>query len=461
MKHTKLLSGLMILGLILTGCDKKEEKKELAGDNIKVSNPENPEDHKSNLEQTGLSLADEMASFKDAQTMDVMYNFSSLAESTTVLESEESVTVTKTVKAMTDLVYDDGELADVMSSMKSAAAESFSVGEIWDTISNEIVYNVDIDDFEVVDTEVSDLVIKFPSSETSTSNDASITLYKPEFYDGYFVGKDSLDPQPDKIPSKILMELAVDGTVLMSYTMELSFDGNGYPSRYFVEYVIEEFTLSYELTNDQSKEIAATYSFTHSGNIILEMSAGVNGLWTEENIEDNMVEVTDDWGYSYTEFHVENVINAANSSIQLLNVKMSGKVNVEDMVPELNEVYDQQDNLWMEYNWDSPEYFSEDSALVAQEAEIVRKYTDMKLYYANNGETIALIEPYPYVYTDEDWYGNTYKDVYVEPYFVFSDDSKVDPETYFSKGWDDLITELNVMIRDLNQEYNLMLDEIK
>jgi hypothetical protein len=257
------------------------------------------------------------------------------------------------------------------------------------------------------------------------------------------------------------MELAVDGTVLMSYTMELSFDGNGYPSRYFVEYVIEEFTLSYELTNDQSKEIAATYSFTHSGNIILEMSAGVNGLWTEENIEDNMVEVTDDWGYSYTEFHVENVINAANSSIQLLNVKMSGKVNVEDMVPELNEVYDQQDNLWMEYNWDSPEYFSEDSALVAQEAEIVRKYTDMKLYYANNGETIALIEPYPYVYVDEDWYGNTYKDVYVEPYFVFSDDSKVDPETYFSKGWDDLITELNVMIRDLNQEYNLMLDEIK
>ena len=43
---------------------------------------------------------------------------------------------------------------------------------------------------------------------------------------------------------------------------------------------------------------------------------------------------------------------------------------------------------------------------------------------------------------------------------VFGDESLVDLETYFETGWDDFIDELNVMISELNAEYDLYLDPI-
>ena len=155
---------------------------------------------------------------------------------------------------------------------------------------------------------------------------------------------------------------------------------------------------------------------------------------------------------------MENIIHNVEASVQIVNIRMSASINTKGMIPELEANAEAWDQELDDDNWDPEAEFGIDSAYTLKEEAIWSKYLLAKVNYTSNGQLIAKIEPHPYYEIDEE-YGNRY--VWLEPYFVFENGSIVDPETYFSTGWDELIDELNQIISDLNDSFNAGMDPIE
>ena len=205
----------------------------------------------------------------------------------------------------------------------------------------------------------------------------------------------------------------------------------------------------------------------HSGVIILEATAGIMGNFTEDNINNNITEVEDqyicDWIYNpetlgydpyycsdyYTEVDLGNIINTANARFQIMNIAVEGTINVKGVWDANNEIYANEDDY--DFDWGKA-----DSLMVIAFNDNI----DIKLMYADTKQTIATVEAYLY---SEDYNvgGETWTEKYMDMRFVFPDNSKVDAETYFNEGFEDFVDELNIFIDDLNAKYDAGLEHVE
>ena len=87
--------------LVMSSCKKEDDT--LKGENIVVKKPTTPEDHKKNLEQTGISMAKEFSGFTNEPAMDVMNRFSSIMESLPFLESDDDSDLGDIFRKMSDV----------------------------------------------------------------------------------------------------------------------------------------------------------------------------------------------------------------------------------------------------------------------------------------------------------------------------------------------------------------------
>ena len=192
------------VGTVLSSCN-KDDDKELTGDEIVNSNPETPEDHKANLEQTGISLAEEISGLQSSDAMDALYSFSTIMN-----EDEDDADMP--LKMVTQMASVSGQKSiKSFFSVLEDGQEIINMQEEWDEIAGTWEYDPTIDDFEETDPDNSDLVFMFPATAGGTSNDAKIIVHEPGWYTGPYIFADSLDERPDKLPTSLLVELFVEG----------------------------------------------------------------------------------------------------------------------------------------------------------------------------------------------------------------------------------------------------------
>jgi hypothetical protein len=128
-----------------------------------------------------------------------------------------------------------------------------------------------------------------------------------------------------------------------------------------------------------------------------------------------------------------------------------GEINVLDFGTEIKRIEETYDGNTQE----------------AVDAEIaaINNYINLSLIKADDGELIAAVEPYlvseDYTY-DEYYYDGTWHDTprtitetdyYINFRFVFADGSKVDAETYFGEGFNDVTNEFETYLDDLDASY--------
>jgi len=102
---------------------------------------------------------------------------------------------------------------------------------------------------------------------------------------------------------------------------------------------------------------------------------------------------------------------------------------------------------------------------VAAQVEAINQNVSLSLRYAESNEIIALVEAYPvseeYTY-QEYWYNGEWHETPItvtetnycfDMRFVFADGSKVDAETYFGEGFEDVIDEFEAYLDELENTY--------
>jgi hypothetical protein len=162
-------------------------------------------------------------------------------------------------------------------------------------------------------------------------------------------------------------------------------------------------------------------------------------VWNEETQQYEEVELT--WTDEWEETDFEEIMHSANADFQLFNIAIRGDIDIKNLVDQLK-IIDDDENL------------DEETANESY-ADKINQYLNLRLVNVLNNEIMAKAEAYVVHETE---YG--YEDIYVDFRLTFSDGSPIDFETYFNKGFDSFVRELNSLIDDINSDYDLGLDPV-
>jgi hypothetical protein len=421
MKIKRALLMVAAVTCIFTACKDKEDDEKLSGDNIVVSDPKTPEDHKQNLQESGVALTEDMTALSNESAMDVMSVLSNRMGSL----ASKKIPLQQKLAALGNYKTNEDGFNTLLSTFKTYS-DVLSLKTEWSNIVGTYSYNSTTQRFGAK-TQSSNLELDFPSTETGTSNNAKLIIYEPTWYNTSnitYLNSEDLQDLPSEIPSVIKVELVVDSKTIMTYDFALTFNGSGYMTNFLTKLTVGEFALAFEMKNDPSKSVSEELSFKRSSKILVAITAAASGNFTEENINTN------------GENNPEKIIYTVSSSVQVENIKMTGNVDAKSLIPQANEL----DAKGLDGN--SKDYCDQ---LVA----IINKYASLKVVYADNNQLIASAVATTEKNVDD---YDTYYDV--ELYFQFSDGSPVDPEAYFENGWDKLINAYSKMIQDVSAKYD-------
>ncbi|MCG8698232.1 MAG: hypothetical protein MI922_09270 [Bacteroidales bacterium] len=450
MKIRNYLIAGVVAGLFFTGCDKNDDV--IDADKVKYEDPyeaefsqKTIEENKDNLETTGVNLVTELEDLEDEQAVKVMVNMASLPEPST----SESVAVGMApMKLLASLANRKVSPHDAFETLKSTAEADPTITDEWNDIVGKYTYNFVTDDWDK--TELSDAVVfEFPGLETDETNTASLTIDN-------FAAKtivDDYDIGTTELPTSIKASLKYDGTEIASYTYAGTFQNDGMPLTIKSTLKIAAFSLSVDFSNTPYTAIGATGSFKHDDKIIIEKHVDFKGDWSQQNIEDNTVPmkefgwvdykgdtIYDEWD----EVYVENILQQANAYVQVLDVKVVGKVELKKLGTDFRAFMEKYDDY-------------EDDEITEEIAEeLVAIFNDnatLIVVYAETNQKIATAEAYAFKDDYNEWDANIR--------FEFADGTKMDPETFVEEGFGDLIDEMNDFINELNAAYDLDMEPIE
>ncbi len=254
------------------------------------------------------------------------------------------------------------------------------------------------------------------------------------------------------------MDLKYNGNTVASFNFTAAYSTSGLPTNVNATLSVDEFSFVLTMTHNPYTKASITSSFKRNNNILVEVHAEAKGDWSNENIENNTVTHYDtiyiwdwdpelgwyetdeiDWIDEWTEVEAEEIINSANAHLIIMNMKIAGMVNIKALADIIKET-EEDDEVTEEET--------------QQVVEAINTHAALVVVYKDTNEKIADLEAYKVYDVDEDEY-------YVEFRFIFADGSKVDAETYFEEGFDDLIDALNDFITELNEDYDAELEPIE
>lgn len=474
MKTKKMLAfWLLAFALVTASCDKND--KEDADDFSPIPVAE----HKTNIENAGFDLFDEMKIMEQEPVMQSNISLGLLLDTSDPFAKSGTTTQGQLSKVVAFApVYairnykTDGLDAMLKTFQINPAEEPETIQAMYDELIGVYEWN-DVNQLWDYTQTGNNIQLLFPSEVDGTSNNASYTIT----YQGY-TGPNPIEDYDGDLPQLVQAELKVDGTTISSFVFEVAYNSEGYPTLIEVTYTMGAFEWYMMASNTDNAKFATEYSFKHGSTILLKLALDASGNWTKENIENNITEEThyyvdhydyetgeyvwgevganDEWDYSETdtEFNVHKVIKNGNASFQVMNMKVAGAIDVEGFGTKMLAIDEQ-------YDWDTQE-----EQIVAEQTKAINDYISLSLRYADTDDVIAFVEAYPvsedYSYTTNwDNEGNYYEtpititetDYWFSMRFVFADGSKVDAETYFDDVFENLIADLEDYLNDLELEY--------
>ncbi|MBI9067228.1 MAG: hypothetical protein JEZ09_08045 [Salinivirgaceae bacterium] len=452
---------------VFTACNDKDDETTTTDD---VWTKNSVSANKAKIEDEGIAMLDEMKAMENEEAMETnaaFVGFLGQDDPFGDIGDFKSVNLRKDNVLRVNMALADFNGSKVKNvfealSLKSVEADSNTVQFFYDELVGVYTWTPygNGGHWDYVETG-DEIKFLFPSTEDGETNDASYTV-KFVAYDGPY-----LDPMfEDNLPSEVSAELAIGTTVHMGYYLDLTYNSDGYPTKIETNLMVGDFNMAVMAENANNTAFDVSYSFTHGSTILLKMELGADGDWTEGNIEDHItfykeeynnetwewveveVDMYDEWDYA--EGEVWKVVTDGNTSFQAMNIKVTGQIDAE----ELGDYMDNND-------------FDEQSeAEVQAAADKINEYAALTLRFADTDEIVAMGEAYPkykegyYNYNDV-WVEYAEEDKYydIDMRFVFADGSKIDLETYFETGFNDLEDQIEAYIKELEETYGFGSDE--
>lgn len=464
---------LALCAFIISSCSKDDEKVEEVNLEKPVYAEKTVAETKVDMENTGVKMVTELKAMNEDQGVKATVNLLEL------VSSEDGINVNVKNSAyfqiMAAVKNISGNNPDANVIFKSLKAESSnSLTAEFDKIAGVFTYNFVKQQFDFVADEGSgQVVFKFPASVASKrakNNDGKLVIFKPKFVTGNFTAVNTKE-----MPSELKYELSVGGAVVSSFSFTASYTAEGIPSSVESKLALGAFELKLTYGYKET-ELTVNYSFTHGSTTILDLGGTAGGKFTKVAIdnaqETKMVKDTSSYvyynwetyeydtivniyEYEETSTFPERVLYNANAHFQFMDMKIVGQVDFANFMKDVRLAEEKK--------------YPEDSA-----ASIINKDMALIVVYASDNKAVAKAqaytkneqyEEYDCIWNSDTWEYNcttvqkTRKVVDVQ--MVFADGSKSTMETYFSKGFDNLITNFNSFIDDLNKTYNWNMNHIE
>lgn len=444
MRTKSLLFALMVFAIGFTACVEKDPfEYEFAKETV--------DEGKANVEQSGVDMVQNVSQLinsKGVEAADVFVHFMSNTSSQKRVLASPFMSPYRTLH---QLKRGDANPADLFNSM-----QLFEDSLIFEPISYEEDYP-EIESFQELFNEFTGvwswnsrtnswdeapaanrIEFHFPSTKNGTSNNASIVIT----YTGSTTVPSPIEEYSGDMPISLKTTLTSAGNVEVEYTIDLEYDAEGVPTSIISKLMVSEFNFQAKWTYSTTNASIA-YSMKNGDNTLMDAKLEVAGRLSKDDLDRAM-------NYE-SETYIEDLINTANAHLQVMDIKIVGNVDVKAMNQADNTIYPE--GYWENENFD---YAQADSLM----ADAYNKNTNLVVVYVEDRRKIADVEAYQYMesysYWD-DWQGEYVEEEYstIGYRLKFADSSTVDFETYFGSGFDGVITEMNKLISQMNNRWEL------
>jgi hypothetical protein len=373
-----LAYGLVVFALVASSCSKDEETTtEDKYSTLSI------EENKANIENDGVKMVSELEALEEEPAVETSKSLISF------LDKGDKKMAKLTNSVAFKSIYATANISNGNDLFKSVEMDSvdLSISEGY----NEFVGTWDWDNANQKWNKTeggSVIVFNFPSTETGTVNDASYKIS----YEGK-VGQ-VFDYNGD-LPEKITAVLTVKLKEVLSYNLVIDYGTDNVPTKEEMTFKIGSYKIYSLASNKNNANFKVEESFTHGSTVLLKFTFDAAGDWSVDNLE-NLSEEGD----------ISKVVTKGNTSLQVMNVKIVGAVNVSSFVKN------QKENMTID-----------------EQISLINNNVTLNVRYANSNEIIAKAEAYTI-------------DGELDARFVFADGSKESVEKYFSRGFDKMINRI-------------------
>lgn len=410
---------IAVTAVTFTSCKKDKVEPESTTTTVYT-----PEQNKTNLQNAGQALIQDMNSMKNLEGMHTVESFNFCVNESDpfdgvisflpaiVLNSIESSSKNNSIKPIKQSLK-GGDTQTFFSAYEDAKGIYTWDAGVWTkTSSNNVIFN-------------------FPATKGGNVNNATFTITATE-YTGTQIDPEVAGYTPSSIVAKL--DVVGKGTVVQ-FDFDVDYLSNGEPSKLMSKLSLAPYLFTYEFNNSGSK-ISQSFKFDKSSTNLAKLYMEANGTFNITSIEDfiNNEEIT----------NANDVVTSASGYVQIKDIKLSMTANVADAVNYYETVG--------ESNFD-------DNSTI----NMLNSNASIKLMYASTSQIIANTEWYleSETYTNYEWSDDTQDWVEVQETsespnvrLVFSDGSKSDLETYFGSGFDDLFNDFETFFSDLESSYD-------
>ncbi len=458
---------VILLAAVVISCDKKKDDDD-NNTTVEKFSTLSVETNKATVEDAGIELVGKMSSMENIETVGVVVNLGEILSTSSpkksfIAKESKVISTLETFAAVAKGEKKVNELYREMISADELSEDPESIQDVWEENVGTYTWNPSVEDWDIV-YGGNKILVLFPSSESSVTNDASLTISN---YAGIIISNPIDDEYTGDLPISLNAELKSGTKSLVTMLFSASYNNDGVPKAIAADLIIETYKFEVDLSNT-STLASINYKFTENGNVIMEMGASGEGLFTEANIDANTSTTTHEetWGYTdyvyneftggydeiwveytdtweETEIEFEEILNSANAHFQLFDIAIKGEINVKGMMDQIRLIdKDLDDDL-----------ISEDAANTRGIAAI-NEYVNLRLVNLQTNEIMAKAEAY--VVNDLE-----YDDSYIDFRLTFGDGSYVDMETYLEEGFEDFVDEINALLGDINSDYDLDMDPVE
>ncbi len=399
MKLTKVTSILSLTaGLVLfTACKKDETTPTVTPVTY------TPEQNKANLQTTGQTAIKAMDDAKTLPSLDKTANFIKIMDAKNPFGDTKAngIMPIKVMYAL-DAYHLNGNQTQLFNTLRELKTlDSNSVEFQFNKIAG--IYDWNSQDSTWKKSPSTDLVLNFPGTKSSTTNDCSYSVT----YKGH-EGASVLSGNGNT-PEKVVAKLTVKDEVLIQFNFDGAYDAvTGVPTSLEANLNVKPYNFNTKLTAS-STDVAYSFAFTHNSDNILAVGASLKGEFTKAHLES----LKDSSAINGVE-DLKKIATKVNFYFQVLNVKLDANADVATLSDDIK-------NLG-----------GGDKLNMTQAAAELNKNISIKVFYTDKNVNIAHAEFYQYLNTNN----NNADDMNVR--LVFDDASKIDVETYFKTGFDGL-----------------------
>jgi hypothetical protein len=439
-KISILLFSLAIMALFATSCKKDSS-----------SSPSEPgfsnntvEQNKQSMEQSGIDLVNNMDQLRTNTGIKTLAALADLTSQNTSIQKcgLQKSKIFEVIYVAKSISQGNRSVENISNQLKSTKAfsEDTTIAQVFE--SNKGTWNWDPQLGDFVKTPGGNsIIINFPAVKGSTVNNATITLYS---YTGQHITS-IIDDYNGDYPTGLSMDMKVDNQKVMAYNFAATYNSDGTPSSVTTSWELTPFIFSVSFINTQSK-VSIDYSLKNAANVIVDLGWSASGNFTKSNIDNST--------------NPSTVVTSTTAFFQLMNVKITGTLNIKDLNSRLNTIQNDQS--------------LDDSTRAYKEADAAN--ADMSLYimFVDKGTKIADVIAYPKKVTEtysswdynpytQQWYEVQMKDTYYDTdfRFAFKDQTKVDAKTYFGAGFQTLLDDINKFIADVNSDFGANLNSVQ